>query len=397
MHWRAVDVMNAFRQLAALAEMNLRNLPRRFWPSLVIVVGMASVIGVLLSMLSLSTGLNRSFVDAGRPDRAIILSNGAEAELGSNLSRDTARSIADSPGIKKDLDGKPIASAEILNIVPATKNGDDTESLIFMRGIGPKGLALRPEIKLIAGRMFVAGKREMIVGLAARTQFSGLDLGGHVRLPDGDWAIVGVFETGGDIIEGELVTDTDTVLPTLRRNSYASVIARLESPDSFDRLKQVLTTNPALSISVERHSDYYAHVAKPLTDFLALISYLIGGIMAVGALFGALNTMYSAVSARSVEIATLRAIGFGSGPVALSILGETLFLALLGAVLGSALAWGAFDGNLHSLGTNMFHLAVTPDLLLVAFGWTCLIALLGGVFPAVRAARLPVATALRAK
>src|SRR5580704_4264370 len=157
MHWRAVDVMNAFRQLAALAEMNLRNLPRRFWPSLVIVVGMASVIGVLLSMLSLSTGLNRSFVDAGRPDRAIILSNGAEAELGSNLSPDTARSIADSPGIKKDLDGKPIASAEILNIVPATKNGDDTESLIFMRGIGPKGLALRPEIKLIAGRMFVAG------------------------------------------------------------------------------------------------------------------------------------------------------------------------------------------------------------------------------------------------
>jgi putative ABC transport system permease protein len=396
MLWRADDLMNSFRQLAALAEMNLRNLPRRFWPSLVIVVGMASVVGVLLSMLSLSTGLNRTFVDAGRPDRAVVLSNGAQAELGSNLPFDSARVIIDAPGIKKDLDGRPIASAEILNIVPATKKGDNAVSVVIMRGIGPKGFVLRPEIKLIEGRMFVAGKREMIVGAAARATFNELELGDRVRLPDGDWSIVGVFETGGDILEGELLADTDTVRPAIGRNNYASVVARLESPASFDAFKQVLTTNPALNISVERHSDYYAHVAKPLTDFLALISYLVGGIMAVGALFGALNTMYSAVSARSVEIATLRAIGFATPPIVLSIIGETFFLALAGGAIGAALAWLAFNGNLHSVGTNAFHLAVTPGLFLIAFGWTFGIGLLGGLFPAIRAARLPVATALRA-
>jgi putative ABC transport system permease protein len=305
--------------------------------------------------------------------------------------------IADSPGIKKDLDGKPIASAEILNIMPTTKKRDNTEATLLLRGIGPKGLALRSELKLTAGRMFVAGKHEMIVGVAAQTQFGGLELGGRVRLPDGEWNIVGVFETGGDILEGELVSDTDTLLASLRRDNYASVIARLESADSLGGFKQALTANPALNISVERHSDYYANLAKPLTDFLAVVSYAVGGIMAVGAVFGALNTMYSAVSTRSVEIATLRAIGFGAAPIVLSVLGETLFLALLGAAIGATFARVIFSGNLQAMGTNVFHLQVTPELLLLALVWTCAMALVGGLFPAIRAARLPVALALHAK
>jgi putative ABC transport system permease protein len=301
------------------------------------------------------------------------------------------------PGILRDADGKPIASPEHLTNLPAKRKADHLPVRVLLRGIGEKGTALRPEFKLISGRMFQPGLHELIVGTSAQGQYEGMDVGNKVILPGGEWTIVGAFETGGDMIEGQLLGEIETVLAGVKRNAYGSVIIRLESVDAFDRFKAALTANPTLDLDIDRQPEFYARtVSGQVTLFLAGVAYFLGTIMAVGALFGTLNTMYSAVSSRTREIATLRALGFGAFPVAMSVLAEALLLALAGALLGAAAAWILFNGNLNALDRNVFHLAVTPGLVRVGVAWAVVIALLGGIFPAIRAARLPVATALRA-
>jgi putative ABC transport system permease protein len=216
-------------------------------------------------------------------------------------------------------------------------------------------------------------------------------------LPAGEWTIVGAFQTGGDIIEGQLLGEIETVLAGVKRNAYGSVIVRLESPGDFDRFKAALMADPSLSVDVERQADFYVRtVSGQVTAFLAAIAYLLGTIMAIGALFGTLNTMYSGVSSRTREIATLRALGFSATPIAISVLAEALLLALLGASLGAGAAWLLFNGNQNAMDRDVFHLAVTPGLVRIGFTWAVVIALLGGIFPAIRAGRVPVATALRA-
>jgi putative ABC transport system permease protein len=246
-----------------------------------------------------------------------------------------------------------------------------------------------------------AGLRELIVGHGAQSQFKGLDVGSHIALRGSDWTIVGSFESNGDSHESELLADAETVLSAYRRNLYQSVIVLLDSQASFDAFKTALTTNPQLSVDVQRERDYYAHQSERMTNVLSFVAYVVGGIMAVGALFGALNTMYSAVSVRTREIATLRAIGFGAAAVVLSVLIEAMLLSILGALIGAGLAWVFFNGNVVStLGSNftqvVFRLAVSPALVVLGVLWACVIGLIGGLFPAIRAARLPVATALRA-
>lgn len=389
--------MSGFRQLAAVAALSFSGLRERLWTSLVAVLGIACVVGVLLSMLSMSAGLARAVDAAANPIRAVAVAKGNNNELGANIPREAAAFIMSAPGIQKDVDGKPIASAEHLGNLPAKRKIDQLPVRMLVRGIGEKGMVLRPELKLVSGRMFQPGLHELIVGVSAQAQYEGMEVGNKVILPDGEWTIVGAFESGADVLEGQLLGDIEGILAARQRNAFGTVIVRLESMDAFDRFKAALMANPSLQLDIERQPDFYTRtVSGQVTTFLAAVAYFLGTIMAVGALFATLNTMYSAVSSRTREIATLRALGFGGFSVALSILAEALLLALLGAFIGAAAAWILFNGNLNALGPNVYHLAVTADLVKIGLIWAVVIALLGGLFPAIRAARLPVATALRA-
>jgi putative ABC transport system permease protein len=322
------------------------------------------------------------------------VSQGAESEPQNTITRAMAPIISDAPGIAKDTDGRPLADRGINATLPVLRlNG--TKGNTTMRGMGPKGLKVRPEIQLVAGRMFQAGKREMIVGIGAQRMYQHMQIGDKVIMPDGEWPIVGSYKSG-DILEGQVLGDVETVMAAARRKNYNSILVRLASPDSLDTLKHALTTNPALSVSVERHSDWYKRFSAGITGFLSMIAYAVGVIMAIGALFGCLNTMYAAVSTRGREIATLRALGFGAFPVAVSVILEAVVLAVAGALLGAGIAWGLYDGKQDVFGNNVFHLSVSPGLIELGLGWAVLVALLGGLLPSIRAARRPVVDALRA-
>lgn len=304
--------MNAIRQVVAVTLIGLRAIPQRLGPSLVIVVGMASVVAVTISILSMATGFMRTVNSAGRPDRALVLSRNSQFENASSISRDNVPIIADAPGVRRGTDGKPLVSAETLVQAGVVKKSDGLDAFITVRGVGPEGFALRPEIKLISGRMFRPATRELIVGKAAQTQFEGLDVGSAVSLPEGDWTITGSFESGGDGNESQLFADSETVLSSMRANAFKSVTVLLTGPDAFTQFRSALLANPMLTVDVIREPEYLAVQTRDINYFLTLIAYLVGGIMGLGALFGALNTLYSAVSTRSKEIATLRVFGFGA-------------------------------------------------------------------------------------
>ena len=387
-------MLGEFKQIVSLTGIGLRAIPQRKGASLVIVIGMALVVAVTLSILSMSTGFMRSVRNTGREDRAIVLSQGSQFEFASALSRDNVTTICDAPGIRTASDGKPIVSAESLATVAVVKKSDGLDAFVALRGIGPQGLALRPEIKLVAGRLFRPAKHELIVGKSARAQFAGLDLGSQVPLPQGDWTVTGIFESNGDGHESELLADSETVFAAMRASTFHSVTVMLERAQSFEQFRTALTTNPTLTVDVVREPQYLAAQSEFLNDFLSMIAYVVGGIMGLGAAFGALNTMYSVVSARAIEIATLRAIGFGGAAVVASVLVESLLLALAGAAIGASAAWIAFNGDLHVAGGLVFKLAVTPGLVGLGIGFAGTLGLIGGLFPAIRAARLPVVTAL---
>jgi putative ABC transport system permease protein len=382
------------RQIFIVAGLNFRSMKQRIWQSLVIVTGMGATVGVLLSMMSLTEGLHQAYLKAGDPIRAIVVSQGVENEPGSTITRAMAPLIIDAPGIAKDSDGRPLADQGINASLPVIRlNG--TKGNTTMRGVGPKALKVRPEIQLVAGRMFQAGKREMIVGVGAQAQYRNMKIGDKVILPDGEWPIVGSFKSG-DVLEGQVLGDVDTVMTATRRKNYNTVLVRLASHDSLDTFRRALTTNPALSVSVERHSDWYQRFTAGFTAFLTGLAYAVGIIMAIGALFGCLNTMYAAVSTRGREIATLRALGFGAFPVAVSVILEAVVLSVGGALIGAAIAWALYDGKQDVFGNNIFYLKVSPGLVELGVIWAFIVALLGGLLPSIRAARRPVVEALRA-
>jgi len=382
--------------MVAVTGMSLRTIPERMGASLVIVVGMTLVVAVTISILSMSVGFMRTVHNTGRIDRAIVLSRGSQFEFASAISRDNMLSIGDAPGIKTAGDGKRIVSAEYLGAVLVTKKSNGLDAYVTLRGVGPEAFALRPEVRLVSGRMFQPARHELIVGKSALAQFEGLELGSQVPLPEGDWTITGIFESNGDEHESDLMADSETVLSAMRANTFHSVTVMLQSPESFEQFQTAITTNPALGMDVTRETQFLIEQSKYLNTFLTLIAYVVGGIMGLGAAFGALNTMYSAVSARAMEIATLRAIGFSGTAVVASVLIESLALALLGAAIGTVVAWIAFNGNLHAVGGLVFRLTVTPSLVGLGFGFALTLGFLGGLFPAIRAASLPVADALRA-
>jgi putative ABC transport system permease protein len=392
--------MSTFTQIGAVTAMNLRSIPRRLGSSCVVVIGIAGVVGVIVSVLAMTQSLSRTLVETGRADRAIVLRSGATSEPASTLSVDAVLTIKDAPGIARSADGEAAASAEMVAAVNLLRKADGTRAGVTVRGIERAAFAVRPELKLVDGRMFEPGLREMIVGRGARAEFEGIDIGGQIGLRDSQWTVVGIFESGGDAHESGAMVDAATLLSAYQRTAVNSLTVLLDSDAAFEDFKAALTTNPTLSVSVEREQAFYQRRSENAGSTLRLIAYFVGAIMALGALFGALNTMYSAVSTRTVEIATLRAIGFGAGGVVASVLAEALALALLGGLLGAGIAWLLFNGNTISMGGGItalvFQTRVTPELLGMGILWACAVGLIGGLFPAVRAARLPVATALRA-
>ena len=382
------------RQIWIVSALNFKSLKSRFWQSMVIVVGLGATIGVLLSMMSVTAGMRQAYANSGDPGRAIVTSQGADAEGQSSISRADAPVIISAPGIAKDGDGKPLADRALNMGLPVLrKNG--TKGYTTLRGFGPKGVALRPEFHLVAGRMFQFGKRELIVGLGAQATFQHMNIGDKVILPNGEWPIVGSYHTG-DILEGQLIGDTETMLTALKRSAYNSILVRLTAQDALSTFRKAITTNPALQMTVTRHSDWYAKVSNQATGLLAVLAYVVGAVMAVGALFGCLNTMYAAVSTRAREIATLRALGYGAFPVAVSVILEAIVLSVTGALIGAAIAWAMNDGHQSVWGQNIFVLRVPPSLVLIGISWAVVVALLGGILPSIRAARRPVVDALRA-
>ena len=386
--------MNILRQIFVVTAMNFKSLPQRFWTSMVIVVGLAATVGVLLSMMTVTAGIRQTYTLKGSPGRAIIASLGADNEGQSSLTRDNVQTIMDAPGIARDSDGRPLADESVNIGIPITR-ANGTRGNITLRGFGPKGAKVRWELQMVSGRMFEPGKQELIVGVGAQQLDQHLQVGEKVILPGGSWPIVGSFRSG-DILEGQLIGDSDTIRAATRHPNYNTVILRLASYDSLVPLRQALTSNPALSVHVERHSDWYTKTVDNSTALFSTLAYAIGTIMAIGALFGCLNTMYAAVAARAREIATLRAIGFNAFPVAVSVILEAMVLAVAGALIGAAIAWALYDGKRDALGTIMFTLTVPPAMVLVGVIWAVVLALMGGIFPSVRAARIPIVDALRA-
>ena len=395
--------MNLFRQIGAVTAMNFKSLPHRIGTSIVIVIGIAGVVAVLVSVLAMSTGMLETMENSGREDRAIVLRNGSAAESGSALARDAARLIQDAPGVKRDSAGKPIASAESLRLVNLFRKEDGAEVNVALRGVGPQLAQLRPEVKIIQGRMFRTAVTELIVGKSAHAEFKGLNIGDQIKTRGATWTVVGVFSSDGDSHESGLMTDADTLVAADQRGGFQSVTVMLESTAAFQKFKDALTANPALAVDISREREYYRRQSETIGRVIYVIAYVVGGIMAIGAIFSALNTMYSAVSARLREIATLRAIGFGPTAMVMSVLTEALLLAFIGGVIGAAIAWLFFNG--HQVSTSaggaaaghlIFELSVSPALIATGILWAITIGLIGGLFPAVRAARLPVATALRA-
>ena len=392
--------MSAMSQITSISAMNLRSVPQRLGSSFVIVIGIAGVVAVVLSVLAMAIGVLSTISNTGRTDRAIVVRAGSASDLSSVITRDQGLTIMDAPGVKKDASGQAIASADTLTVVDLPTSDGSSWANVSLRGVGPKLMALRPETKVIAGRMFKPAVHELIVGKKAVSQFPSLQIGKRIKVMASEWEVMGVFESG-DQRESEIYGDAETVMSAIRRNAYQPVTVLLESPGSFETFKTALTTNPQLQVEVKRESEYFADQSKTLTQVLSVIAYVVGGIMAVGALFGALNTMYTAVSTRGKEIATLRALGFGATPVVISVFVEAVALALLGAALGSLAAWLFFDGHIVSTSGGgvaqiVFALTLTPGLIAVGVIWAFVIGLVGALFPAVRAARLPVATALRA-
>jgi putative ABC transport system permease protein len=392
--------MNWLSQIFAVVGYNLRTIPERKGSALTAAVGIAGVVLVLVGVLAIAAGFQKTLNSSGAKDIAIVLRAGADTEMNSGLSRDEARLIAEAPGVARGTAG-PLTSAELFVIINLPKRSTGTDANVPLRGVSAASYDVRGKIELVQGRRFETGKNEIIVGSGAARSFAGLDLGNEIEIGKNKWKVVGIFSAGGGSAESEIWCDSNVLMPAYNRDGFQSVYARLNDAASFNAFKDALTINPQLKVKVVTLDEFFAEQSTMMTEFVTGIGVAIAGMMALGALFAALNTMYGAVTARTREIATLRALGFGSGAIVTSVLAESIVIALVGGVLGAGAAWLAFDGyqastiNWQTFSQVTFAFAVTPALLVTAIVWATVLGLLGGFFPAIRAARLPIATALR--
>jgi putative ABC transport system permease protein len=363
------------------------------------VVGIAGVVGVLIALLAMAQGFQTTLMSAGNVETAIVLRAGANAELSSGLDRAAVILISQAPGVRHDAHDIPVASAEVVVVSNVPKRSTGTDANVEVRGVGAQVWNLRPEVRMISGRRFKPGLRELVVGRGALAQFRGLETGSTVQLNGQDWKVTGVFASG-DSHESEIWGDAESVAAAYRRSGFQSVSVRLRTADTFEDFKAALTRDPRLRVDVETTRDYYSKQSERLSRIIRAIGFGVAAIMALGAVFGALNTMYAAVAARAREIATLRALGFSTLPVVVSVMLETMLLAFAGGVFGTGIAWAVFNGyTVSTLGANfsqvVFRFQVSPGLLLRGLQWALAIGFVGGLFPALRAASLPVTQALR--
>ncbi len=393
--------MNTIKQIFAVTMLNLRNLPQRLASSAVAVVGVAAVVLVFAAVLSMAEGLQKTMVATGADDTAVMMRSGSTSELNSGLSNEQTLIVANAPGVLKDGD-RAIVSAELYVVTDVKKRSNQADANVPFRGVQVEAFEVRNNTRIDEGRMFEPGKNEIVVGRAAQEEFMGLGVGESIRFGQTEWTVVGTFDAGGNVSESELWTDVRVLQSAYRRgNSYQSVRARLESPESIDTLRQALDEDPRIDVDVMTEREYYSSQSQGLVQFIKLIGYPLTILMAVGAIFGALNSMYSSVSVRGKEIATLRALGFGPTAVLVSTVVESVLLALAGGILGGLLAYVVFNGfqvstlNGVSFSQVVFNFAVTPELLIDGLKAALIIGAIGGLFPAIRAARLPVAQALR--
>jgi putative ABC transport system permease protein len=388
------------RQAWSATQVGIATIPQRLGSSSVVVVGIAGVVGVLVALLAMAAGFAATLKQGGSDDTAIVLRAGAQTELNSVISKETASLVSQQPQVRRGSSGQPIASGELVVVAALPKRSTGLDANVEVRGVGERAWELRPGLRMIDGRRFTPGLRELIVGKRAREQFSGVDVGATLKLNGQLWRIVGEF-LANDANDSDLWGDVEVVGPTYRRGSSAtSVIVKLTDPGAFAAFQAALTTDPRLKVDVMTTRAYFTAQSANLTRLLTALGNAIGLIMAVGAVFGALNSMYAAVATRTREIATLRALGFRGAPVVVSVMLETMLLALLGGILGAAIAWLLFDHYTAStLGSNftqiVFAFQVSPELLWRGLKWALAMGLLGGLFPALRAARLSVTDGLR--
>lgn len=393
--------MNWLKQIAALIGFNLRTLPARKGSAAAAVFGIAGVVAVFVGVLAIGEGFQKVMTAAGSEDTAVVLRGGADSEMVSILMRDEVNIIATAPGVARDAD-KPLVSPELFVIVNLPKKGTSTDANVPLRGVEQAAFKVHEEMKVIEGRPFAWGRNEIIVGRAAVEEFSGLEIGKALKLGTNVWTVVGIFEAKGSSSETEIWTDAAVLSPAYRRgNSFQSALVRLSSPGNFQQFKDALTADPRLNVKVQRETEYYAEQSRVLRGIITGLALVISTLMGLGAIFGALNTMYTAVSARAREIATLEAIGFRSSPVVISVLAEAIVLALLGGLIGAVGAYLAFDGyraatmNFQSFSAVAFAFDVNARLVIAAMVYALVMGLVGGIFPAIRAVRTPVSVALR--
>ena len=393
--------MDFIKQTLAVTMLNLRTIPQRLGSSGVAIVGIAGVVIVLVSVLSIAQGFAAAMEQTGSESRALVMRSGADSEMTSGLGATEVDLIKQAPGLRRDGQ-TAIASAELYVIIDIPKIGTDSPANVPMRGVQPQATAVRDEFSIIEGRMFRFGTNEVVVGRGAMVNFQGLTLGSTIVSGQNKWEVVGIFETDGSVAETEIWCDSRVLQSVYRRgNSYQTVLAQLDSSESFDRFHDALTTNPQVNVQVRRETEYYAQQSRQLSSLIRTIGFGIAALMGIGAVFGAILTMYTAVSTRSREIATLRALGFNTTSVLVSVISESLALAAIGGAIGGVLAFGAFNGyqtstmNFSTFSQVAFAFQVTPRLLGMGLTYALIMGLIGGLFPAVRAARLPIPSALR--
>ncbi|NIJ70546.1 ABC transporter permease [Xanthomonas sp. 60] len=387
------------RLALAATRIGIASLPQRWGASSVIVVGIAGVVGVLVAMLAMGEGFQATLDSTGDDTTAIVLRGGSQAETNSVITRAQVPLLAALPGVARDDKGRPLLSPELSQVVNLVSKTDGTDVNAQFRGVGEMAWGVHDKVRIIEGRRFETGKREIVVGQAAQGQFKDLAVGRTLTLGNQAWTVVGVF-AAGDAHDSELWTDAETLATTYQRTTFQSINARTEGAAGFKQFKAAVAADPRLKLDVETTRVYYGKQGGGLTTLINILGKVIGAIMAIGAVFGALNTMYAAVATRAREIATMRAIGFRGTPVVTAVMLETMLLALLGGLFGCGIAWLLFNGySVSTIGSNfsavVFKFHVSPELLWSGLKWALGIGLVGGLFPALRAARLPITTALR--
>ncbi len=390
------------KQINAVIRMSISSLPQRMWMSLATLFAVAIVVAVLLAFLAMGNGFKQTVANSGSENIAIAMREGSQAELNSVIVRDQVKLLEEAPGVMQDEQG-PFVSAELYVVVNGIKRSTQTEANLPLRGVSPRGSEMRESFEIVEGRMYEAGKNEIIVGKSILSQFSGFDLGDEVKLGQTVWNVVGVFDVAGSVFASELWTDAKVLQSQFRRgSSYQLMRMKLDSPTAIDQLKAFIKADPRLNIDVQTEKDYYSEQASQTSDVIFYLGWPLAIAMALGAMAGALNTMYTSVAQRATEIATLRAIGFSSIASFTGTLFESMVLSIVGGVIGTLAAFLFFDGMTGAtLGGSftqiVFSFEISTDALINGISIAVFIGLIGGVFPAFRASRLPVILAFAAQ